>query len=261
MIHLLDLCALWTMSQLLSYCRPTLSWVERDQRIIRIARGAVGGIVLLLFVIKGSAFAIGVGQTRLAQRIERHLLRVIADGLVHFAGLLMDQAEHVPRHVLPAVSLHSLLEIGRCRAEPACGILVDLQGGPVVVGPPPAEMRLRARGVECYGLIMFLDGQTEQPVVFIGGNQLECPAIASFLRIGPAPLCVRRRSPGGIASGLDGPRGIPDVAAITAQIQIPGHPVAAPQQKDKGGAQRHGHLQGCSHRSIPQRAEHSQRGP
>jgi hypothetical protein len=85
---------------------------------------------------------------------------------------------------------------------------------------------------------MILDGETEQAAVFIGGDQLEGPAVAGFLGIGSAPLCVSRRALGVIAGGLDGSRGILDVAVIAAQIKRPSHPVAAPEQKDDGRAQR-----------------------
>src|SRR5262245_13597335 len=102
---------------------------------------------------------------------------------------------------------------------------------------------------------MFLDGKTKQAAVFIGRDQLESTAIAGFLRIGPAPPCVRRRALGVIASGLDGPRGIPDVAVAAAQTDRLGHPGATPKQKDSGRASRHGHSQGCSHQSIPRHAE------
>jgi hypothetical protein len=89
---------------------------------------------------------------------------------------------------------------------------------------------------------MVLDGKTKQAAIFIGGDQFKGPGIAGFLGIGPAPLCVPHRAPSVIASGLDGPRGILDVSVTAAQIQRPGHPVAAPEQKDDGRAQRPGYL-------------------
>jgi hypothetical protein len=167
--------------------------VESEQRIVGIARPVVGGgagvdcflvvrdggVILLLFLIKGPAQAVSVGHATLAQRIQRHFLRVLSDRLVEFAGRLMDQAEHVSRQMVPGVPLDRLLEVGDCRVEPSLpgGICAHrhavhycLQGGPFVIGLPPAEIGLRVGGVECYRVVMVLDGKAEQTAVFIGGG-------------------------------------------------------------------------------------------
>jgi hypothetical protein len=74
------------------------------------------------------------------------------------------------------LSLYGLPEIRGCRVEPSLpgGICAHrhavhhgLQGGPVVIGLPPAEISLRVGGVECYGLVMIFDGKTGQTSVFI----------------------------------------------------------------------------------------------
>src|ERR1700674_1146671 len=101
-----------------------------------------------------------------------------------------------------------------------------LQDGPVVISLPPPVISLRARGIERYGLVMILEGKAEQALVFLSGDQLESPAIASFLRIGAASLCVCGCAVGVIASGLDSPCGTADVAVITGQIQRLEHPPA-----------------------------------
>jgi len=91
--------------------------VESEQRVVGIARPVVGGgaqldcflvirdggVILFLFLVRLSTQAVSVGHATLAQRIQRHLLRVLADRQVEFAGRLMDQAKHVPRPFVPAI--------------------------------------------------------------------------------------------------------------------------------------------------------------